>query len=131
MSNGARPPAIVVAHGELASGLVSAVEQITGMGDLFLARSNAGMSAADIQDMLRELVRTTGAKVIFTDLPAGSCNMAAVRISGVDDLTVVTGVNLPMLLHFALHGNLEPRAAATQSVERAITAMKVLERPAR
>lgn len=131
MSNGQRPPAIVVAHGELAAGLVSAVEQITGMGDLFIARSNQGMSAVDIQRMLRELVDARGVRVIFTDLPAGSCNMAAVRIAGDDDVTVVTGVNLPMLLHYALHGNQSPREAAVQSVEKAKATMKVLEMPPR
>ncbi len=132
MSSASRPPAIVVGHGDFAAGMISALEQITGMGDLFIAMSNSGMSAADVQARLRELVETRGARVIFTDLPAGSCNMAAARVAGLDpEVTVVTGVSLPVLLHYALHGNVAPREAAEQAVERALPALKIMTRTPR
>ena len=35
------------------------------------------MSGAELEQQLRALVEETGAKVVFTDLPAGSCTMAA------------------------------------------------------
>ena len=53
MSEGA-PVAIVAAHGDFAAGFVSAVEQITGRGDLFLPMTNAGLGAAEIEQALRE-----------------------------------------------------------------------------
>ena len=45
MSEGS-PVAIIAAHGDLATGLVSAVQQITGRGALFLPMTNSGMGAA-------------------------------------------------------------------------------------
>jgi N-acetylgalactosamine PTS system EIIA component len=112
-------PAIVLAHGELAAGLVSAVEQITGMGSRFVAMSNTGLSGAELEQKLRALVEQIGAKVVFTDLPAGSCNIAAFRLLRDRDVVVVSGVNLPTLLH------LSPEEAATEAVERGAPTLKV------
>ena len=116
---------IVLAHGQLAAGLVSAVEQITGMGSRFVAMSNAGLSGAELEQQLRALVEKTGAKVVFTDLPAGSCNIAAFRLLRDKDVIVVSGVNLPTLLHFVTHPQLTAEEAATEAVERGAPTLRV------
>jgi PTS system mannose-specific IIA component len=132
MSSASRPKAIIVGHGDFGIGMISAVEQITGMGDLFVPLSNTGLSAADVLARLRELVDEHHTEVIFTDLPGGSCNLAAAKIAGVaTTVTVVTGVSLPVLLHYALHGNVTPRQAAEDAVARAIPALKVVARSPR
>lgn len=127
--------AIVLGHGQIAHGLVSAVERITGIHDHFVALSNDGLGTNEIEALLRERMEETGARVVFTDLPAGSCNFAACRLLRVrPDIVVVTGVNLPALLHFATHG--EPPAsdgevpsahrAAEEAAERGAAAMRFL-----
>jgi mannose/fructose-specific phosphotransferase system component IIA len=94
---------LVAAHGSLAEGLVSAVQSITGHGGVLMAMSNAGMSSADVATAMARALDATGATVVFTDLPAGSCTLAARRLQrDRPGLSVVIGVNLPMLLEFAL-----------------------------
>lgn len=127
--------AIVLGHGQLAYGLVSAAELITGIHDRFIALSNDGLGTAEIEALLRERTEATGARVIFTDLPAGSCNFAACRLLRVrPDIVVVTGVNLPALLYFATHGeappsdSVEPASyrAAEEAAARGAAAMRFL-----
>jgi len=104
--------AIVAGHGQFAPGLISAVEQITGLGAQFHAISNSGLSAADIEAMVRTAVAETGAKVVFTDLPAGSCTMAVRRMAKLGtEVTLVTGVTLPILLAFATGSPVEEAVA--------------------
>lgn len=94
---------IVIAHGTMAAGMVNAVREITGLGDDFLvAITNKGLSPDTLADQIREGIR--GPTVVFTDLLSGSCGFAA-RRGGKDiaDYVVVSGVNLPMLLEFAMH----------------------------
>ncbi|HET7564763.1 MAG TPA: hypothetical protein VFJ96_07195 [Gemmatimonadaceae bacterium] len=110
--------AIVVGHSDFATGIIGAVERITGRGDRFVPMSNAGLSAEDIEHRLRELVAEHHAEVIFTDLAAGSCSIAACRLArGRDDLLVVTGVNLPTLLAYVTC----PDGSARETVVRAVT----------
>src|SRR6185437_16394047 len=78
--SGSEPKAIVLAHGNVAQALVAAVDLITGRGDRFSPLSNQDLGAAEIDALLRERVAALGARVIFTDLPAGSCNFAACRL---------------------------------------------------
>lgn len=93
--------AVVAGHGDFAAGLLSAVAQITGRDDVFLGLSNHALSAQDVERMLRDAVTAGPARVIFTDLPAGSCTMAARRLQREHpQLIVVTGVNLAALLDF-------------------------------
>ena len=94
--------AIVAGHGTFAEGMLSAIEQITGRPDLFIGVTNRDLSAQDVEQMLRARLAESGATVIFTDLPAGSCTMAARRIQREQPgLSVVTGVNLATLLDLA------------------------------
>jgi PTS system N-acetylgalactosamine-specific IIA component len=65
-------------------------------------------------------------RVIFTDLQAGSCTMAARRIlRGMDDAILIAGANLPMLLDFVFAEGRSAPDAARHAAERgrvAITA---------
>jgi N-acetylgalactosamine PTS system EIIA component len=110
MSSAAR--AIVAGHGTFAEGVLSAVSQIGGRSDLFVALSNAGLGAAEIVEVLRAQLDETGAKVIFTDLPAGSWTIAARRLLRErSDLVLVTGTNLATLLDFSFHEGVAAEAA--------------------
>lgn len=96
--------AIVAGHGTFAEGMLSAIEQITGRSDLFIGVTNRDLSAQDVERLIRDRLASSGASVIFTDLPAGSCTMAARRLQREQaGLVVVTGVNLSVLLDFAFH----------------------------
>lgn len=118
--------AIVACHADLAAGLVSAVEQITGRGEVLLALSNAGRGAPEVQAMIADAVRETGAHVLFTDLPAGSCTLAARRLQReLAGLTVVVGVNLVTLLDFVFAEGTDA-VAAGHAVERGREALHVV-----
>ena len=129
MSDSARGPvrAIVAGHGDFAQGLISAVEAITGRGSVFRGVSGSGFSAVDLEALLRREIADTGATVVFTDLQAGSCTMAARRVlRDRTDVLFVCGVNLPMLLDFALSTEPVAMTAARHAIERgkaAITAV--------
>jgi mannose/fructose-specific phosphotransferase system component IIA len=106
--------AIVAGHGEFATGLISAVEQITGRTDVFVALSIRSLGGEEIERALRDRLVESGANVVFTDLPAGSCTIAARRVlRDRPDLVLVTGANLPSLLDFVFH-SAEPAADAAQ-----------------
>ena len=124
MSDSASVRAIVAGHGTFAVGVISAVEQITGRGNVFVPVSNSGLCLDDIQDtILRELDRT-GARVLFTDLPAGSCTMAVRRMLRTrPGAVLVTGTNLALLLDFAMADEVDPVEAATNAIERARASM--------
>jgi mannose/fructose-specific phosphotransferase system component IIA len=102
MSEGVR--GIVVAHADLARALIEAVDRIVGLEDGALTPvSNEGLGPTEIRKRLAEAAGT-GPAVVFTDLREGSCGMAArqVCVDG-EDQVLVTGVNLPMLLDFAMN----------------------------
>lgn len=134
MSDGAGPVvAVVLGHGALADGMVSAVENITGQGGRFAALSNTGLSTDEILIRLRELLDRTGARLVFTDLPAGSCNHAACRVLRErPDVVVVTGANLPALLTVATaDGAATPRELAERAVARGAPSVRVITGPPR
>ena len=119
--------ALVAGHGEFSAGLVSAIQQITGRGNVFRAISAKDLSAADLEALIDRAIEETGATVVFTDLQAGSCTMAARRLSRArPEVLLVAGANLPMLLDFVFADHLEAVEAAKHALERgkaAITAI--------
>jgi PTS system N-acetylgalactosamine-specific IIA component len=118
--------AIVAGHGDFAAGMISAVQAISGKGELFRGVSNRDLSAASLEETLRAQVDALGARVIFTDLPAGSCTIAARRIArDHDGLVVVTGANLSVLLGWALAAE-DGLAACERALERGRGAMGVV-----
>lgn len=125
MSSTARR-ALVAGHAEFATGLISAVELITGHGAALVPIQVRGLCGEDIQALLRETLRESGARVIFTDLQAGSCTMAArLVLHEFGDSVLVAGANLPMLLDFVLSSEADPCLAATRAAERGRAAVSV------
>jgi PTS system N-acetylgalactosamine-specific IIA component len=120
------PRAIVAGHADFASGLVSAVEMITGKGSALVPIQVKGLCGDDIKQLLLDTLRESGARVIFTDLQAGSCTMAARKvIRELGEGVLVAGANLPMLLDFVLSSNPDSAVAATQAAERGRSAVSV------
>jgi PTS system N-acetylgalactosamine-specific IIA component len=116
--------AVVAGHGTFAAGIISAVDQITGLGAQFVAVSNTGMAPAAIEAQVREALADSGATVVFTDLPAGSCTMAVRRMAKQSPgITLVTGVTLPTLLAFALG------ADPVEAVARGKESLMLVETP--
>ena len=121
--------ALVAGHGDFAAGLISAVQQITGRGDAFRAVTSRDLGAEGIEEALRASLEANAARVIFTDLPAGSCTIAARRVAHeIPGIVVVTGANLPVLLGWAL-GPDDGATACERAVERGRGAMAVLPGP--
>jgi PTS system N-acetylgalactosamine-specific IIA component len=118
--------ALVAGHGEFAVGLVSAVAQITGRGEVFVTMSNRDMSAVEVERAMREQVDAGALEVIFTDLPAGSCTMAARRLQRERPaVVVVTGANLATLLDFVFHTDVPAGQAAQHAAEKGRAALAV------
>jgi PTS system N-acetylgalactosamine-specific IIA component len=122
----AAPRAIVAGHGEFAAGLVTAVEQITGRGAQFVPVAVHGLSVQDIEELIRQRMIDAGVSVIFTDLAAGSCTMAARRIlRGMSDAVLIAGANLPMLLDFVFAEGRSAPEAARHAAERGRSSISV------
>ena len=123
MSDSVRPRAMVIGHKDFAAGIVSAVEAITGRDDLFRTASNYGLDTRGMEAVVRDAI-AEGVAIFFSDLPAGSTTMAARRAQrDFPEITVVTGVSLPVLLDYAFAS--DPVHAVDAAVEKGRAAMMV------
>lgn len=120
------PRAIVAGHGAFPDGMVSAVHQITGFGNVFLPMSNAGLTGEDIESRLRSRATDSQVKVFFTDLPGGSATMAVRRMMrDTPGIVLVTGTNLATLLEFVFRSDERPGEAARHAAEKGRGAIAV------
>ncbi|MDQ3083171.1 MAG: hypothetical protein M3R07_13275 [Gemmatimonadota bacterium] len=118
------PRAIVAGHAAFPEGIISAVDQISGAGGLFIAVSNKGLCGDDIEEVFRAAAEPDGIKVFFTDLPAGSATLAVRRMMRVDSsIVLITGANVATLLEFAFCSGDDPVAAARQAADKGRAAL--------
>ncbi len=125
MSERGEPRAIVAGHGDFAVAMLDVVRRITGDAGALRAVSGQGLDASGIERAIRAAAAEHGAQVVFTDLPAGSCTMAARRVAReTPGLAVVTGASVPMLLDYLL-GEGAGAEAVQRAAERAREAILV------
>lgn len=109
---------VLLAHGEMARGMADAVRKISGQGEEALVPlSNEGRSPERLRQDLENLLGE-GPAVVFTDLQAGSCALAALSASRRGSTFVVCGANLPMLLDFVFHRDLALEQLVDRLVEK-------------
>ena len=95
---------LVVAHAGLARELLAAAEMIVGP----IEKSEAvGIGSGDSVDKIRECVQVAIEKVaedgviIMTDMFGGTPSNMSISFLKEDEVEVLTGVNLPMVIKFA------------------------------
>lgn len=119
---------VVVSHADLASALVGAVERITGRRDGLVPVSNEGCSRESLEARVADAVGDQPA-VVFVDLPSGSCLQASAHyLQTHENVAVVAGVNLAMLVDFLYHRDASPREAAERASATAQRTVRVLTR---
>jgi mannose/fructose-specific phosphotransferase system component IIA len=95
---------VVVAHGRLADGLISALSRVAGEQDSVWALSNEGLSGADLEAKITALIedRCAGRDAyLLSDMEGGSCGQACRRLLAKGTVkAVLYGVNLPLLVEF-------------------------------
>jgi mannose/fructose-specific phosphotransferase system component IIA len=99
--------AVLLGHGSMPDGLVDAVRHITGCApDAIVPVSNRGRSPESLAAEVQRVVGD-GPAIVFTDLPSGSCGFVARRVcQGCTGIAVVCGVNLALLIDFAMNRTL-------------------------
>jgi mannose/fructose-specific phosphotransferase system component IIA len=116
---------VIVCHGLLARALVDATAQISGMAEGLVPVSNSGCDRGDLEARVEAAVGTVPT-VVFVDMASGSCLFAVLRrLRERENVRVVTGVNLAMLLDFVFHRDLTPDEAARRAVEIGEKAIRV------
>lgn len=116
---------VVVGHGSIGASLVDAVARITGERDGLAAVSNDQCDRSSLEQRVADAVGDAPA-LVFVDLAAGSCLLAVLRrLRDRDDVRVVTGVNLAMLVDFMYHREVTPEAAARRAADSGAQSIKV------
>ncbi|MGH1365766.1 MAG: PTS sugar transporter subunit IIA [Calditrichia bacterium] len=94
-------PGIIISHGRIAEELKNAVELIVGPTRKLHAISNDGSEPDELSKKILKFSLPELPVFLFTDLRGGSCWRAAMIASkAIDESSVFTGVNLPMLISF-------------------------------
>jgi len=103
---------ILFTHGHIGQELLRTAETIIGGQDHIVALSNEGCSATLMKEALTEALERENFRdgvLIMVDLARGSCWVAAERIQQEgDNIGLISGVNLPMLLRFLYKRELLP-----------------------
>lgn len=116
---------VVVAHGGLAEALVAAVAEISGERERLVPVTNHGCDRASLEERVAGAVGDDPA-VVFVDMASGSCMLAVLRrLRSRPGVSVVTGVNLAMLLDFVFHRTLPAAAAAERAATTGGTAIRI------
>lgn len=115
---------VVTGHGQFAPGLASAIMMVAGEQPAFTAVPFKESRAASYPEMLRSAIRqmhdACGEVLVLVDFLGGSpFNQAVMSTIDIDNVEVVTGANIPMLLDVLNH------RADTTLVELAERAVRV------
>lgn len=94
---------VLTGHGQFSNGLASAIDMVAGDQEAFKVVPFEGSQAATYSDDLRqaivELSESCEGVLVFVDLLGGTpFNQAMMIAQDVENLQIVTGTNLPMLI---------------------------------
>lgn len=120
---------VVVAHGGLADGLLSALSRVAGEQDNLWPLSNQGLGGEELEVRIRDILdeRDAGREAyLLSDLDGGSCGQACRRLLANGRVRgVFFGVNLPLLVEFVFLQDEPFERFATLAVDKARTAVGI------
>ena len=125
---GRRVPALLVAHGGLAPELKATAESIAGAAEDLVCLSNRDCSPEELTEEVGRCLDARPGCIVMVDLAGGSC-LAAVQRACRDrsGVTVVAGVNLPLLLDYLQKRETLPRdELLAHMVDRGRNGIKVV-----
>ncbi len=113
---------VVVAHGRLADGLLSALSRVAGEQDSLWALSNEGLTGADLEARITSILtdRCAGRDAyLLSDMEGGSCGQACRRLLAKGTVkAILYGVNLPLLVEFVFLQDESFERFVTTAVEK-------------
>jgi mannose/fructose-specific phosphotransferase system component IIA len=118
---------VVVAHGGLAEGLLSALARVAGEQENLWPLSNQGLGGEELEARIREILadRCAGRDAyLLSDMDGGSCGQVCRRLLAEGVVRAVFfGVNLPLLFEFVFVQDESFERFTTLVVEKARTAL--------
>lgn len=128
---------ILASHGNLAEGMCNALELITGKNDnVYSFCMSSGVHPdyikAQIQVLIDEDTEQKNEFLIITDLLGGSINNALMGLSSRENVQIVTGMNLSLVLQLT-QGNESFKdiiSAGIEDARKGITAINVFQEKA-
>jgi PTS system mannose-specific IIA component len=122
---------IVVTHGNLARELVDTVAKIVGRTNCCIALSNEDLSNESLISKIRDIIDQAPDRhiILFVDYFGGSCSLNCSRaVKGYSKATVISGVNLPILLDFVTkQGTMEPEEIIDHLIKRGQESVRVID----
>ena len=113
---------VVVAHGRLGEGLLSALSRVAGEQDSLWALSNEGLGGAELETEIAAILeeRSAGREAyLLSDMEGGSCGQACRRLLARGTVkAVLYGVNLPLLVEFVFLQDQPFEQFVTAAVEK-------------
>lgn len=123
---------IIVTHGDMAIGMKDATEMIIGKQDKFSAVGlYAGESIEDLSKKVEEEIERTNCKeiILFTDMFGDTPTNVCTLISAQRGCTVITGVNLTMVLECLINrSKLKIDELVEYVVENANSSIRVIKK---
>ncbi|HJR53723.1 MAG TPA: hypothetical protein VJ982_08395 [Gemmatimonadota bacterium] len=120
---------VVVAHGRLGEGLLSALSRVAGEQDSLWALSNEDIGGADLEAEIAGIIdeRSAGRDAyLLSDMDGGSCGQACRRLLAKGSVkAVLYGVNLPLLVEFVFLQEESFERFVTAAVEKGRRALGV------
>lgn len=113
---------IITGHGHFSTGLQSSVKLITGLGDKLAAIDfEENMSSEDLKAKLVDQLNSNGENeqtIIFTDIAGGTpFNQSVLLKNDNDNIEVIAGTNLPILVEAVLSQERESEPLSRQLVD--------------
>ncbi|MFQ5600747.1 MAG: PTS sugar transporter subunit IIA [Candidatus Krumholzibacteriia bacterium] len=122
---------VIVTHAGLATALRDATARVAGDVARLETISNEGLSPQEVGARVRDTVDSMGAGgcIVFVDFRGGSCATSCVgALREHQNVRVLTGVNLPMLIDFVLRrGDHDIDSMVDRLVRRGRDAVQVLK----
>ena len=120
---------VVVAHGRLGEGLLSALSRVAGEQDSLWALSNEDIGGADLEAEIAGIIEERSAgrdAYLLSDMDGGSCGQACRRLLAKGSVkAVLYGVNLPLLVEFVFLQEESFERFVTAAVEKGRRALGV------